>query len=195
MTTLIGKIVSINVGVASNVLWNDKFVKTSIFKNPVAGPILVGRLGLEGDMQADLTVHGGPEKAVYGYPVEHYEYWRTLLKKSMFSYGMFGENLTTEGILEDHVHVGDRFRIGSAEVVVTQPRFPCYKLGIKFGTMEMVKRFQLSGRSGFYLSVAKEGEVCSGDPLNLSTRIHRLQQSLRFSRQRLIKMMMLVKPR
>jgi MOSC domain-containing protein YiiM len=165
--TLIGKIVSINVGVPSEVFWNDKSVKTSIFKNPVAGRIVVGRLGLEGDLQADLAVHGGPKKALYAYPVEHYEYWKHLLENPKLLWGTFGENLTTQGVLEDHVHVGDHFRIGSAEVVVTQPRFPCYKLGIKFGTMEMVKRFQASGRSGFYLAVAKEGEVCSGDPIEL----------------------------
>lgn len=167
MITLIGKIVSINVGVPREVFWNDKPVRTSIFKNPVAGRIVVNRLGLEGDTQSDLTVHGGPEKALYAYPVEHYEYWKRLLEKPMLPYGMFGENLTTQGVLEPHVHVGDRLRIGSAELVVTQPRFPCYKLGIKFGTMEMVKRFQSSGRSGFYLAVAKTGEVCSGDSIEL----------------------------
>jgi MOSC domain-containing protein YiiM len=170
VVTLIGKIVSINVSVPREVFWNDKSVKTSILKNPVAGRIVVDRLGLEGGTQADLTVHGGPEKALYAYPVEHYEYWKRLLEKPMLPYGMFGENLTTQGVLEYHVHVGDRFRIGSAEVVVTQPRFPCYKVGMKFGTMEMVKRFQSSGRSGFYLAVAKAGEVCSGDSIELASQ-------------------------
>ena len=167
VTTVIGKIVSINVGVPREVFWNDKSVKTSIFKNPIAGPIVADRLGLKGDTQSDLAVHGGVEKALYAYPAEHYEYWKPLLGNSKLPYGMFGENLTTQGVLEYQVHVGDRFRIGSAEMIVTKPRFPCYKLGIKFGTMEMVKQFQTSGRSGFYLAVTKTGEVCSGDSIEL----------------------------
>lgn len=142
---------------------------TGIFKEPVAGRVTVRRLGLDGDKQADLRVHGGPEKAVYAYPSEHYEYWKTELGRQL-SWGMFGENLTTQGLREDQVHLEDEFRIGSATLVVTQPRFPCYKLGIKFGTMEMVSRFQATGRSGFYLSVRKEGELQAGDQIELIRR-------------------------
>jgi MOSC domain-containing protein YiiM len=142
-------------------------VTTGIFKQPVTGRVRVGRLGLDGDKQADLTVHGGPQKAVYAYPSEHYEFWKAELNRSSLPWGMFGENLTTQGLLEDAVHVGDEFRSGSAMLVVTQPRLPCYKLGIKFGAMEMVSRFQASGRSGFYLSVLKEVEVGAGDQIEL----------------------------
>jgi MOSC domain-containing protein YiiM len=124
----------------------------------------VETLGLQGDAQADLTVHGGKEKAVYAYPSEHYEYWKNQLQVDL-SLGMFGENLTTQGLLEISVHTGDCFQVGSAELIVTQPRFPCYKLGMKFDSMEMVKRFQLSGRSGFYLAVLKEGEIAAGDQI------------------------------
>jgi MOSC domain-containing protein YiiM len=125
------------------------------------------KLGLEGDEQADLTVHGGTEKAVYAYPSEHYEYWRRELHRADLPWGMFGENLTLSGFLEDQVHIGDKLRVGSAALAVTQPRFPCYKLGMKFGTMEMVKRFQASGRSGFYLRVTQEGDVGIGDRVGL----------------------------
>jgi len=123
-------------------------------------------LGLDGDGQADLTVHGGVGKAVYAYPSEHYSYWQYELKRDL-PWGMFGENLTTVGLLEDSVRLGDRFRVGSVELEVTQPRFPCYKLGIKFGSMEMIKRFQASGRSGFYLSVSGEGDIAKGDSINI----------------------------
>ena len=158
-------IVSVNVGLPRDVVYGDRIVATGIFKTPIIGRIEVRTLGLEGDGQADLTVHGGPAKAVYAYPSEHYEYWQNQLQTPL-KYGMFGENLTTQGQLEDSVCIGDSFRAGSAEVIVTQPRFPCYKLGIKFGSMDMVKRFFASGRSGFYLAVSKEGEV-AGDPMQL----------------------------
>ena len=158
---------SVNLGVPRQIVWNNEPVTTSIFKEPITARVKVGRFGLEGDLQADLTVHGGLNKALYAYPSEHYKYWMHQLKVPSLQWGMFGENLTTNGILENDVHVGDSFSFGSAEGVVTQPRFPCYKLGIKFGTMEMVKRFQVSGRSGFYLSVVKEGEVCPGDLIKL----------------------------
>lgn len=126
---------------------------------------MVRRLNLDGDQQADLTVHGGPEKAVYVYPVEHYAFWRAEFPEMDLPFGMFGENLTIEGQLEDEVHIGDMFRIGSAEVVVTQPRIPCYKLGIKFGRDDMVKRFLRSRRTGWYFSVAREGEISAGDSI------------------------------
>jgi MOSC domain-containing protein YiiM len=164
---LIGRVVSVNVGLPRDVVWNDLSVSTGIFKEPVAGRVRVRTLGLEGDRQADFTVHGGPEKAVYAYPSEHYELWKKELGRTSMMWGMFGENLTTQGILEDTARLGDEYRVGSATVVVTRPRSPCYKLGIKFGTMEMVKWFQGSGRSGFYLSVRQEGDVGVGDRIEL----------------------------
>lgn len=158
-----------NVSLPKTVVWNGTAVRTGIFKRPVTGRVKVRLFGLEGDGQADLTVHGGLEKAVYVYPSKHYEYWQHELRQAL-PWGMFGENITTEGLLEDEVRIGDRLRIGSAELIVTQPRFPCYKLGIKFGQMEIVRRFLESGRSGFYLAVLVEGEVAAGDSIDLLSR-------------------------
>ena len=158
------KIVSLNVGMPREVQWHGRTVETGIFKKPVAGRVALRTLNLDGDGQADLTVHGGEHKAVYCYPVEHYEYWKKELGREL-PMAMFGENFTTEGLLEIDAHLGDRFRIGSAEVVVTQPRLPCYKLGIRFGADDMVKRFLASGRSGYYLAVTREGEVGAGDEI------------------------------
>jgi MOSC domain-containing protein YiiM len=163
------KLVSVNVGLPRNVDWRGRGVRTSIWKVPVAGRVRVHRLNLEGDEQSDLSVHGGPEKAVYAYPSEHYEYWGRELPGMDLPWGAFGENFTTEGLLED-VRIGDRLRIGSAEFVVTQPRMPCYKLGVRFGRDDMVKRFLLSGRTGFYLAVLRLGEVGSGDPIAFIAR-------------------------
>jgi MOSC domain-containing protein YiiM len=164
------KLVSINVGLPREVQWNRKTVLTSIFKAPVAGLVKVGRLNLEGDRQSDLNAHGGADKAVYVYPAEHYAFWRVELPGVDLPWGAFGENLTTEGLMEDSVHIGDRFRIGSAELVVTQPRMPCFKLGIRFGRPDMVKRFLRSGRTGFYLAVTREGEAGAGDAVALIAR-------------------------
>ena len=124
-------------------------------------------LNLDGDRQADLSVHGGPQKAVYVYPSEHYDFWKHELPDMDLHWGIFGENLTTSGLLETEVNIGDKFRVGTAEVMVTQPRMPCYKLGIRFGRVDIIKRFLLSERSGFYLSVLKEGEVGAGDQFQL----------------------------
>jgi MOSC domain-containing protein YiiM len=157
------KLISINVGLPREVVYKGKTVKTGIFKEPVAGRVQVRRLNLDGDRQADLSVHGGPSKAIYAYPSEHYGYWRRELPGMNLPWGMFGENFTTEGLLEDRVNIGDRFRVGSAEVMVTEPRLPCYKLGVKFGREDMVKRFLQSGRTGFYVAVLREGEVGAGD--------------------------------
>jgi MOSC domain-containing protein YiiM len=157
------KLVSVNVGLPREVAWNDRIVTTGIFKEPVSGTIRVDKLNLEGDRQADLTVHGGEYKAVYVYPAEHYDYWRGELPEMDLPWGMFGENLTVTGLSEDYVNIGDQLRIGSALFTVTQPRMPCYKLGIKFGRDDMPKRFLKSGRTGFYLSVSQEGEVAAGD--------------------------------
>jgi len=155
------------VGLPREVEWRGKPVRTSIFKEPVAGRARVARLNLAGDLQSDLKVHGGADKALYAYPAEHYAFWRDELPGTEFPWGVFGENLTTEGLLEDKVHVGDRFRAGSAEFIVTQPRMPCYKLAIRFNRADMVKRFLRSGRTGFYLAVLREGDVGAGDPIGL----------------------------
>lgn len=163
-------IVSVNVGMPREVTWKGMTVRTAIFKEPVESPVRVKPLNLEGDQQADLSVHGGKDKAVYAYPAEHYEYWRKALPDVSFSWGMFGENLTTRGLVEDSVHVGDLFSAGSAELIVTQPRMPCYKLGLRFQSDAMVKRFFESGRSGFYLAVIREGELRAGDQMKRIAR-------------------------
>ena len=163
------KLVSVNVGVPREVQWKGRAVSSAIFKEPVAGRVMLRSLNLEGDRQADLSVHGGPDKAVYAYPAEHYAFWQNELKREL-PFGMFGENLTTEGLLAHAVQIGDRFRIGSAELIVTQPRLPCYKLGMKFEADDMVKRFLASGRTGFYFSVAREGDLGSGDRIDLIAR-------------------------
>lgn len=164
------KVVSINVGLPREVESEGEVVLTSIFKAPVPGRVRVRRLNLDGDQQSDLTVHGGPHKAVYVYPSEHYPFWHGELPQVDLPWGAFGENVTAEGMREDTTYVGDRLRIGSAEFMVTQPRMPCFKLGIRFRRRDMVKRFLQSGRSGFYLSVSQEGEVGAGDPVTLLSR-------------------------
>jgi len=164
------KIVSLNVGLPREVLWHGRSVTTGIYKEPVAGRVALRKLNLDGDRQADLTVHGGEYKAVYCYPVEHYAYWNKELPGRELPMGMFGENFTTSGLNENEVHLGDRFAAGSAEVVVTQPRLPCYKLGVRFGSDDMVKRFLASGRGGFYLAVTSEGEVGAGDEIKVISR-------------------------
>jgi MOSC domain-containing protein YiiM len=158
------RIVSVNVAQPREVAWKGMLVSTGIFKKPVGRRLMLRRLNLDGDQQADLSVHGGPGKAVYAYPSEHYEFWGRELGRDL-DWGMFGENFTLAGLLEDQVRVGGRYRIGSAEVMVTQPRVPCYKLALKFGRDDIIKRFLQSGRSGFYLSVLEEGEVGPGDAL------------------------------
>lgn len=164
------KLVSVNVGLPREVDWRGRAVRTSIWKAPVEGRVRAHRLNLEGDRQSDLSVHGGPEKAVYAYPSEHYEYWGRELRGTDLPWGAFGENFTTEGLREEDVKIGDRLRVGSAEFLVTQPRMPCYKLGVRFGRDDMVKRFLRSGRTGFYLAVLREGEVASGDPVEFAAR-------------------------
>src|SRR3989454_2185403 len=164
------KLLSINVGLPREVEWRGKAVRTSVFKAAVPGRVRVTRLNVNGDQQSDLSVHGGADKAIYAYPSEHYAFWRNELPGTDFSWGAFGENLTTEGLLEDRVHIGDRFRAGSAEFIVTQPRMPCFKLGIRFNRPDIVKRFLQSGRSGFYFAVLKEGEVIAGDSIELLKR-------------------------
>lgn len=164
------RVISVNVGLPRQVVWRGKTVTTGIFKEPVSRRIRLRRLNLDGDRQADLSVHGGPAKAVYAYPAEHYTYWRRELPDRDLPWGTFGENLTIEGLSEDTVRIGDRLRIGTAELVVTQPRLPCFKLGIRFGQPAMVKRFLASRRTGFYLAVLEEGELGAGDPIALVSR-------------------------
>jgi MOSC domain-containing protein YiiM len=161
------KVISVNVGRPREIQVDGEIVRTSIFKSPVAGSVHAGHLGLDGDEQSDLTVHGGARKAVYVYPSEHYAFWRAELPGVDLPWGAFGENLTTEGLLEEAVATGDSLRIGSAEFVVTQPRTPCYKLAIRLQRADMIKRFLNSGRSGFYLSVSTEGSLAAGDSIAL----------------------------
>jgi len=160
-----GTIISVNVGTPTQVRVQDHVVLTSIFKKPVEGRVEVRRHNIAGDRQADLTVHGGPHKAVYSYPEEHYAFWREQLPESELVFGNFGENLTTRGWTEEAVHIGDQFRAGTAILQVTQPRMPCYKLAIRFGRADMVKRFWQSERSGIYFSVVEEGEMAAADPI------------------------------
>lgn len=168
------KVVSVNVGLPREVQWHGRTVTTGIFKEPVKGRVAMRKLNLDGDRQADLTVHGGEHKAVYCYSLGHYDYWKKELPGRELPMGVFGENLTIEdagaGSPEDSVHLGDRFSVGTAEVVVTQPRLPCYKLGIRFGSDDMVKRFLASGRTGFYVAVTREGEVGAGDAMSMIGR-------------------------
>jgi len=159
------RLLSLNVGMPRQVEVPNGVVLTSIFKEPVKDRRAVRRHNIEGDRQSDLTVHGGPNKAIYCYPNEHYAWWKEQLPGMELPYGMFGENLTTEGLLETEVRIGDRFRAGTALLQVTQPRMPCFKLGIRFGRADMVKRFWISGRSGIYFSIVEEGEIGAGDAI------------------------------
>jgi MOSC domain-containing protein YiiM len=172
------KLISINVGLPRIVTVNGDPVSTGIFKEPVAGRVMLRTLNLDGDRQADLSVHGGPSKAVYVYPAEHYDYWKRELPGMNLSWGMFGENFTSAGLFESDVNIGDRFSVGSAAVMATEPRMPCYKLGIKFGRADMVKKFLASERTGFYFAVLQEGEVGAGDPIEL---IETTEHSVRVS--------------
>ena len=164
------KLISVNVGLPRVVISNGDPVSTGIFKEPVAGRVMLRTLNLDGDGQADLSVHGGPSKAVYVYPSEHYDYWKRELPDIELPWGMFGENFTTAGLFESELNIGDKFRVGSAIVMVTEPRMPCYKLAIKFGRPDIVKRFLASERTGFYFAVLREGDVAAGDPIQLMER-------------------------
>jgi MOSC domain-containing protein YiiM len=159
------KILSVNVSLPKEIDFEGQKVTTGIFKEPVEGRVMLRTLNLDGDKQADLTVHGGPDKAVYAYPIEHYEFWRKVFPNMEMPNGMFGENFTIEDLMENEVTIGDIFQIGSSKVVATQPRMPCYKLGVKFGRMDVLKKFLASGRSGIYFKVLEEGEVGAGDPI------------------------------
>lgn len=159
------KLLSVNVSQPQEVSYNGERIKTGIFKEPVSGRTMMRRLNIDGDGQGDPTVHGGIDKAVYVYPIEHYDYWKHELGRDDLTYGQFGENLTVEGLLEETVHIGDVFRVGEALVEVSQPRVPCFKLGIKMGNPQIVKPFLASERVGFYVRVLEEGEVGAGDAI------------------------------
>jgi MOSC domain-containing protein YiiM len=164
------KLISVNCGLPREVVWHGRSVTTSIYKEPVRGRIALRTLNLDSDRQSDLTVHGGRDKAVYCYSIAHYDYWKAELPDRTLPIGIFGENFTIEGLTEDDVHIGDRFSVGSAEIMVTQPRLPCYKLGIRFESDEMVKRFLDSRRTGFYAAVTREGDVEAGDEVAMLRR-------------------------
>ena len=172
------RLISINVGLPRVVTFNGDPVSTGIFKEPVAGGVMLRSLNLDGDRQADLSVHGGPSKAVYVYPSEHYDYWTRELPEMKLPWGMFGENFTSVGLFESELNIGDRFSVGSAVVMLTEPRMPCYKLGIKFGSADILKKFLASERTGFYFAVLQEGEVRAGDPIKL---IEKSDRSVRVS--------------
>lgn len=170
------RVESVNVGLPREVLWKGRQVLTGIFKEPVAGRVALRRLNLEGDQQADLKVHGGPSKAVYVYPADYYAFWREQYPELDLPWGMFGENLTIWGVRDDAVHIGDQLQVGSAHLLVTEPRMPCYKLALKFGRDDVLKRFFRNGFSGFYCAVLQEGEVAAGDPVSL---LHRDEHAVR----------------
>ena len=172
------KLISVNVGLPRVVISNGDRVSTGIFKEPVAGRVMLRTLNLDGDRQADLSVHGGPSKAVYVYPSEHYDYWKHELPEMKLPWGVFGENFTSAGLFESELNIGDKFGVGSAIVMVTEPRMPCYKLALKFGRPDIIKRFLASERTGFYFAVLREGNVGAGDPIQL---IERSQHSLKVS--------------
>jgi len=159
------KVLSVNVGSLQKMLRNGKKIQTGIFKKSTEGPINVKWLGLEGDQQANKKLHGGIDKAICVYPSEYYELWKEELGKPDLSFGDFGENLTTFGLLEDDIYLGDRLRIGSVEVVVTQPREPCITLNVRLGRKDLSALIRKSGRSGFYFSVEKEGIIENGDSI------------------------------
>lgn len=163
-------VVSVNVGLPQEILHRGRMIRTAIFKTPVSGRVRVHALNLAGDRQADLSVHGGPSKAVYAYPVEHYEFWRKELPGVDLPMGSFGENLTTAGLLEQDLNIGDRLCVGSAELTVTEPRLPCHKLNARFRRRDMVRKFLRSRRTGVYFAVAREGEVGAGDPVHFLSR-------------------------
>ena len=162
------RLISVNVGQPRFVGWKGEMIETAIFKASVAGPVVVAGTNLAGDRQADLKVHGGVDKAVYAYAAEHYPRWRSELNREDMPWGMFGENLTTEGLDESTVRIGDRLAIGTAEFEVSQPRLPCSKIGLRFGRADMVKLFLQSRRLGFYLRVRREGTIEAGNAIGVT---------------------------
>ena len=165
------KLLKVSVGLPQVIQTpSEGFVTTAIFKTPVQGRVKVNDLNLAGDAQADLRVHGGWSKAVYAYPSEHYDFWRAEYPDKEIEDAQFGENLATTGMLENELFIGDRLRIGTAEFIVTEPRMPCYKLGIRFGRKDILRRFLQSRRSGFYLAVTNTGELEAGDEIEMLSK-------------------------
>lgn len=167
------KLISVNVGPIRQVAWRGRKYNTAIFKSPVDGPVALRKLNLDGDKQSDLSVHGGPDRSVYVYPAEHYEFWKAELNRPDLPWGIFGENFTTQGLLENNICIGDRIRIGAVVLTPTQPRMPCVKLGIRFGDPAIISRFMDTERSGFYMAVLEEGEVAAGDEIEILARDER----------------------
>jgi len=172
------KILSVNVGLPREFEYNNRTFMTGIFKARAVGKVRVRKMNLEGDGQADLSVHGGIDKAVYAYPSEHYGFWKEAYPWLEMPWGMLGENITTEGIDEHLVNIGDQFAFGSSILRVTQPRLPCQKLAAKFGGADVGKQMIAGRRTGFYLSVVWEGEVAAGDSIEL---LHRHNNSIKVS--------------
>ncbi len=164
------KVLSVQVGSLQEMLRSGKKIRTGIFKQKTEGPIKVTRLGLEGDDQGNKKLHGGIYKAICVYPSEHYDHWKEELGNPGLSFGDFGENLTTAGLMEGDIYLGDRLRIGSAEIVVTQPREPCITLNARLDTKDLSALIRKSGRSGFYFSVVKEGIIKNGDSIEYVNR-------------------------
>ncbi len=163
------KLISVNLGLARTIKYKGRAISTGIFKSPVPHRVRTLDHSLEGDAQVDLRVHGGPDKAVYAYPSEHYPFWEARLGMKL-AWGGFGENLTSEGLIEDEVCIGDTYQIGSVVLKVTQPRQPCHKLALKLDRHDMIELFRRSGRSGFYFSVVRTGELGADDPIHLLSR-------------------------
>jgi len=161
------RVVSVNVGKPTEIEWMGKTVRTSIFKHPVTGTRKVSFLNIEGDEQSDLQVHGGINKAVYTYDIIYYEHWKTILPREDWQYGMFGENITTVGMTDDEVKIGSIYHVGTAKLQVVQPRFPCFKLNIRFALPGMIDQFIQQQRNGIYFKVVEEGIVQVNDEIKL----------------------------
>jgi MOSC domain-containing protein YiiM len=161
------QLISLNVGTPQEKLWMEKPVLTSIFKKPVTNQRKVSFLNIEGDEQSDLRVHGGVDKAVYAYDVSHYDHWKTVLPREDWSFGLFGENLTTSGLPDDEVRIGNIYQAGTAKLQVIQPRFPCVKINIRFGLPDMIERFMEQKRSGIYFRVVEEGAIQVNNAISL----------------------------
>ena len=164
------QLLSINVGRPQEWSWNGKPVLTSIFKKPVSGKRKVSFLNIEGDEQSDLKAHGGINKAVYAYDISHYDHWKAILPRNDWEYGMFGENLTTTGLLDEEARIGDIYQFGTAKLQVVQPRFPCLKINIRFDLTDMIERFAAERRSGIYFKVVEEGFIEENNPVSLLER-------------------------
>jgi len=160
------KVLSVNVGERTTIEYKGKLVETGFFKYPVSRLVLARHDGLDGDVQVDRRVHGGPHKAIHAFPSEHYGFYRDLFGSADWTYGHFGENLTTEGLLESDVRIGDRFRIGEALVEVSQPRSPCFRFGARLGSRDAIRTCVDSARTGLYFRVIEEGALKAGDTID-----------------------------